>query len=235
MRSFTLWLFLIFFQVPVLIRWLLEGGRCVAMIDPALLQRAVEGDAAALRGLLEAAGGEVRNRIRGQIDKRWRASLDEDDVMQVTYLEAFLHIEQLTARDSASFLNWLTRIAENVVKDAVRGLSRQKRPDPARRIFAIDGTDSHIQLLECLGVTTTTPSREVARRDAAAVLDSAIDRLPEAYRMAVRLYDLEGKPMPEVAAKMERSIGAVHMLRARAHDRLRVELGTSSQFFSGSA
>jgi len=207
----------------------------VPVIDLSLLQRAVEGDTAALRVLLEHFGGEVRKRISGRIDKRFRASLDEDDVMQVAYLEAFLHIDQLTARDSASFLAWLTRIAENALRDAVRGLSRQKRPDPARRIVAVEGADSYVGLLECLGVTTTTPSREVARRDTAAILETAIARLPEDYKTAVRLYDLEGRPVSEVAANMGRSAGAVHMLRARAHDRLRQDLGTSSQFFSGSA
>jgi len=207
----------------------------VTAIDPTLLQRAVEGDAAALRVLLEQFGGEVRKRIIGRIDKRWRASLDEDDVMQVTYLEAFLHINQLTARDSASFLAWLTRIAENALRDAVRGLSRQKRPDPARRVVTAIGPDSYVGLLECLGVTTTTPSREASRRDAAAALETAVTRLPEDYKTAVRLYDLEGRPIAEVATKMGRTVGAVHMLRARAHDRLREDLGGASQFFSGSA
>jgi RNA polymerase sigma-70 factor (ECF subfamily) len=204
------------------------------VIDPSLLQQAVEGNATALRALLEHFGGEVRKRISGRIDKRWRSSLDEDDVMQVAYLEAFLHIDQLTARDSASFLAWLTRIAENALRDAVRGLSRQKRPDPARRVMADPDADSYVGLLGCLGVTTTTPSREVARHDAAAVLENAISRLPDAYRTVVRLYDLEGRPVAEIAAKMARSVGAVHMLRARAHDRLRQDLGTASQFFGGS-
>lgn len=203
--------------------------------DPSLLEKAVEGDAASLRILLEHFGSEVRQRLSGRIDKRWSSSLDEDDVMQVTYLEAFLHIDQLTARDSASFLGWLSRIAENALRDAIRGLSRQKRPDPARRIVATDGADSYVGLLECLGVTTTTPSREVARRDAAAILENAIARLPDAYRSAVRRYDLEGRPVAEIAAQMGRSVGAVHMLRARAHDRLREVLGTASQFFGGSA
>jgi len=207
----------------------------VAAMDPSLLQEAVEGDSTALRTLLEHFGGEVRKRISGRIDKRWRASLDEDDVMQVTYLEAFLHIDQLTSRDSASFLAWLTRIAENVLRDAVRGLSRQKRPDPARRVHAALGPDSYVGLLECLGVTTTTPSRETVRHDAAAILQTAVARLPGDYETAVRLYDLEGLPISEVAARMGRSVGAVHMLRARAHDRLRQDLGSASQFFSGSA
>ena len=114
-------------------------------------------------------------------------------------------------------------------------ISRQKRPDPARRLVTAPGQDSYVGLLDCLGVTTTTPSREAVRHDAAAILEVAITRLPEDYKTAVRLYDLEGRPATEVAAEMSRSVGAVHMLRARAHDRLRQDLGASAQFFTGSA
>jgi len=202
--------------------------------DAVLLQRAVEGDATALRTLLERFGGEVRKRIHGRIEPRWRALLDEDDVMQVAYLEAFLHIDQLTARDSISFLSWLTRIAENSLRDAVRGLTRQKRPDPARRVALPSSADSYVGLLDCLGVTTTTPSRETARIDVAGILEAAINRLPDDYQKAVRLCDLEGKAITEVAGAMGRSVGAVHMLRGRAHDRLRRDLGNASQFFTGS-
>lgn len=203
--------------------------------DDALLQLAVEGDVTALRTLLERFGSEVRQRVAGRIDKRWRALVDEDDVMQIAYLEAFLHIDQLTARDLPSFLAWLTRIAENALRDAVRGLSRQKRPNPARRVEAPSQADSYVGLLDCLGVTTTTPSREATQRDAVTVLEAAIQRLPEDYLRAVRLYDLEGRSVTDVASTMGRSVGAVHMLRARAHDRLREQLGATSQFFSGSA
>ncbi len=202
--------------------------------DTTMLERAVEGDAGALRTLLERYGGEVRARIAGGIDSRWRPVLDTDDVMQITYLEAFLHIDRLTARDSKTFLAWLTRIAENAIRDAVRGLSSQKRPSPNKRIIAPNGTSTYDNLLENLGVTTTTPSREAIIRDNSATLDAAMQRLPTDYQLVVRLYDLEGRSISEVAAAMSRSEGAVHMLRARAHDRLRNELGSAGQFFSRS-
>lgn len=203
--------------------------------DQSLLQQAVEGSAAALRVLLEQFGGQVRSRISGRIDRRWQALLDEDDVMQVAYLEAFLHIDQLTARDTPSFLSWLTRIAENAIRDAVRGLSRQKRPDSAKRLVPANSAESYVGLLDYLGVTTTTPSREATCKDAAVLLEAAIGRLPKDYQMAVRLYDLEGRSASEVAKAMGRSVGAVHMLRARAHDQLRARMGNASHFFTGSA
>lgn len=204
--------------------------------EPPLLDRAVAGDAAALRELLVTHGPRARAVIAARIDRRWRAVLDEDDVMQVAYMEAFLHIHQLTARDERSFVAWLTRIAENALRDAVRGLTRDKRPDPARRIsYTAAGAGdsrSHVALLELLGVTTSTPSRVAAVNEAAMSIEAALERLPRDYATVVRLYDLEGLSPAEVAARMNRSVGAVHMLRGRAHDRLREEMGGVSRFFS---
>ena len=97
------------------------------------------------------------------------------------------------------------------------------------------GDDSYITLLEVLGRTSTTPSRHAARREIADIVRSALDKLPADYARAVRLYDLEGRSSEEVAATLGRSVGAVHMLRARAHDRLCELLGSESKFFSDKA
>jgi RNA polymerase sigma factor (sigma-70 family) len=151
--------------------------------------------------------------------------------MQVAYIEAFLHIDQLVARDNASFVAWLTRIAENGLRDAIRGLSQQKQLTHARVETPITRIPGDVARLP--RVTTTTPSREVVKKDALGV-GIAIQLLPDDYQTAVRLYDLEGRPIADVASAMGRSVGAVHMLRGRAHERLRHSL-SSSQFFSGPA
>jgi DNA-directed RNA polymerase specialized sigma24 family protein len=41
------------------------------------------------------------------------------------------------------------------------------------------------------------------------------------------MFDLEGRPVQQIASALQRSEGAVYMLRARAHDRLREILGFS--------
>lgn len=150
--------------------------------------------------------------------------LEVADVMQVTYLEAFLQIGGFDADRGGSFESWLCRMAENNLRDAVRGLQRQKRPQPRDRVLP-SGGDSVAGLFNLLGVTTTTPSRHAAREEMDQHLSRALDALPDDYARAIRLYDLEGRSMDEVAAQMGRSPGAVHMLRARAHDRLRERLG----------
>ncbi len=200
--------------------------------DNNLVPRAIAGQEQALTLLLKQVGPQLRAKLT--IGRKWQAALDPADVLQVTYLEAFLRVRELNATTVAQFAAWITRIAENNLRDAIKELSRQKRPDPARRVQPAARADSHVMLLENVGWTSTTPSRVAAVDEARQALNSTMARLPELYQQVIRLYDLDGGSPGEVAEKMGRSIGAVHMLRARAHDRLREIFGPRSRFFSKS-
>jgi RNA polymerase sigma-70 factor (ECF subfamily) len=198
-----------------------------------LIDQAVAGDADALTALLREHGPEVARRL--QIGPMWQSMLEADDVMQVTYIEAFMQISRFDASRGMAFRAWLERIAQNNLRDAIRGLSRQKQPQPRDRVQIGGGPaggDSYDGLLEMLGTTSATPSRAAGRQETQALMERAIKSLPADYANVIRLYDLEGKPIDEVASTLERSPGAVHMLRARAHDCLRQALGTESMFFS---
>lgn len=198
-----------------------------------LVARAVGGDADALSQLLEKYGPDVEERL--QIARKWRPVLEPGDVMQVTYLEAFLQIGRFRPDQYESFPGWLRRIAENNLRDAIRGLERQKQPQPERRVEAMVGAESFVHLYETLAATSTTPSRVVGKADTKRLLEECIDQLPPDYARTIRLYDLEGRPIGEIAEQMGRSPGAVHMLRARAHERLCELLGTASGWFGSSA
>jgi RNA polymerase sigma-70 factor (ECF subfamily) len=189
------------------------------------LKRAIAGDADSLAALLEQFGPSVRARLKGRIAPHWQAVLDESDIMQVTYLEAFLDIRRFQPGGPNAFEAWLTRIARNNLQSAVRELARAKRPDPRRQLRARPGHDSRVTLLESLVGDETTPSMIVRRRESLDLLDAAVADLPADYQRVVRLCDLEGRPVAAVAAALGRSPGAVFMLRARAHDRLRTLLG----------
>jgi len=201
--------------------------------SPELLRQAAEGSTDALRELLVKHGQQVWGEIDRDIDAKWRAIIDADDVMQVTYLEAFLQLDRMTARDAAGFVAWLRSIARNNLRDAIKEQGRQKRPPPAMRLQRAGGHDSsYVTLVEHLGETTTTPSRHVAADEAARHIEAALRRLPDDYAQVVRQYDLTGRSIDDVAKALNRSPGAVHMLRARAHDRLRTLLGAETDFFS---
>lgn len=202
-------------------------------MDPAIPQ-AVAGDLEALAGLLERHGPALRARLAGRIPAPQRSVLDEEDVLQVTYLEAFLRIGAFAGDSEAAFQRWLTSIAEHNLLDALRELGREKRPDPRRRAEAVDGRtrDPSTDLLEELRASTTSPSRAASREEARAFVAQALARLPDDYEQVVRLYDLEGRSIEETAERLGRSRGAVHMLRQRAHDSLREVLGDPVRLFS---
>jgi RNA polymerase sigma factor (sigma-70 family) len=193
-----------------------------------LIARAVEGDRDALTQLLHKYGPRLRQHLR--ISRTWRGSLDAEDVLQVTYLEAFLRIRQLISREPAAFARWLRMIAENNLRNAIRDLGRNKRANPRRRLRSPTLDESTAQLLERVARTSMTASRIVTDKESQEALRQAIARLPRTYRTVVELCDLEGKSPAEVGRTLRRSAGAVHMLRARAHHRLGEILGSKSRF-----
>ena len=200
-----------------------------------LTAAALDGDREALAELLYQHDAELRACITGRIPKHLQAAFDVDDVLQVTYLEVFLRIGQFTPRGPGSFAAWLKRAAEHNCFDAIRSLKRDKRPPRHRQREATGHDDSYTTLLDTLGGTTTSPSRYAARDEAKDMLETAIGDLPPDYERVVRMFDLEGRTAPEIALAMNRSVGAIHMLKARGHDRLVELLGRSSKFFSEGA
>jgi RNA polymerase sigma-70 factor (ECF subfamily) len=198
-----------------------------------LVGSAVEGDADALSELLARHGPRIQDELK--IGRLFQSSLDPGDVMQVTYLEAFLQIRRFRPEQASSFGSWLQRIAENNLRDAIRGLERQKQPPPGRRVSNEATTDSFVGLYDQLASPSSTPSRKMARKDIHRMLQAAIERLPADYAATIRLYDLEGRTIEELCTAMGRSAGAVHMLRARAHQRLAELLGTASEWFQSGA
>ena len=196
------------------------------MITDDVVAKAAGGDAGALEELLREAAPALRAELA--IDASFRRSFDVDDVLQVSFLEAFLRIRSLERPTAAAFCSWLRRIAEHNLTDAVRALRRNKRDDAARVTRGPAGESSRTLLLAVAGEQTTASGRAEAGEQLAR-LQAAIAGLPASYRLVVEQVDLTERTVPDVAALLGRSEGAVHMLRARAHDRLRELLGPRAQ------
>jgi len=212
--------------------WPQESHAMEAQEAHRLIARAVGGDPDALTDLLTEFGPRLEAALH--FGRRWRTVIDVADVMQVTYLEAFIRITRFDP-NAGSFLRWLRTIAANNLRDAIRGLSGRNRPPPERRITMDANADSVVELFDLLNATTTTPSRVTGKNEIHLLIRAAVARLPADYRTVIQKYDLEGGSITEVAAALNRSKGAIHMLRARAHDQLRTMLGAESLFFESRA
>jgi RNA polymerase sigma factor (sigma-70 family) len=204
-------------------------GMCAA--DEVQVAAAVTGDETALTTLLERYGVSIRQGL--SISPKWRSQIDPDDVMQITYFETFLRIKDLRRTTTAGFVGWLRSIAENNLRDAVRAMECDKRPQD--RIQDCGDGDSYTTLLDRISGSTTTPSRAAGRREVQQLVEDALRKLPPDYEKVLRLCELECRTAPEAAVILGRSHGAVRMLHARAKDRLREVLMASSAYFSDTA
>lgn len=198
------------------------------------INRALAGDRQSVAELLEEFGPVVREQLDGIIPKKWQSVLSMDDLMQQTYTAVFLNIRSFESRGEGSFAAWLSTVARNTLYDALRMLEADKRGGNYRRVELPSGEEPFVVLCESLATTSSTPSRYAARHEAREAMERAILALPTEYQKLVRMYDIEGRPAAEVAAALHRSIGAMYMLRARAHRHLAAMMGTASQFLSRS-
>jgi RNA polymerase sigma-70 factor (ECF subfamily) len=200
--------------------------------DPQELDRTVAGGPDALATLMQRHGPSIARELRR--DYASLSAEDVDDVMQVTFLEAFLHFRHFDHPASGSLGGWLRSIARHNVSDLIRSRESARRPPEARRLQP--GSDESLcELLDQLAGPSGTPSRAASAREARQALELAIGMLPESYRAVIRRCDLDGQTAEAAGRELGRSAGAVYMLRARAIDRLRQILGSSSRFFSRGA
>src|SRR5438876_7034494 len=95
---------------------------------------AVQGDESALIELLDQVSVRLHAEIARDIGPRYRGLVDADDIVQVTFMEAFLRMRSFIYAGPGSFLTWLRRIAQNNLRDAIKELERDRRPPPGKRI-----------------------------------------------------------------------------------------------------
>jgi len=194
------------------------------------LKKAIAGDRKSFELLLAEVGSEVRNTL--SITEKWRSVLDADDVMQVTYMEAFMRVGRFSGDDVGAFRAWLRQIAQNNLRDAIKGLERDKRPPPGKRVQPA-ADKSYVALYDLVGTISGTPSKVAAANEIQSCIEAALAKLPPDYAKVIRLFDLEGLSGPEVGKAIGRSRGAAFMLLARAREKLADVIGSESQFFSG--
>src|SRR5688500_5820357 len=110
-------------------------------IEPALVAVAVSGDHPALEQLLLAHYDSLERRIAARLPARLQSTQAVEDILQVTFLQAFRDISRFEQRDDASFGDWLAQIADNRLYDAIKQHDCQKRGGDLRRVEEGSGSD----------------------------------------------------------------------------------------------
>jgi RNA polymerase sigma-70 factor (ECF subfamily) len=135
---------------------------------------------------------------------------DAEDLVQETYLEGFRQADQL--RDLAQCKPWLFRILRN------RFLSAERR----RRAGQLVVVEGGFENAEAAVAHERLPQLEralIGRLARPAILQ-ALGRLPEDFRTAVLLCDVDGFSYEEIAEIMQCPVGTVRSRIARARMQL---------------
>ena len=147
---------------------------------------------------------------------------DAADTTQEVFLKAFRGLHGF--RGGSSLKTWLYRIA---IREALNQRRWWRRHQSRETSFDGDGMGD-----EALGAGNDPgPFEACASRETQRAVRRALARLPQAFRSAVVLRDLEGLAYEEIAEVLEISIGTVksRILRGRRalRDLLEAELGNA--------
>lgn len=143
-----------------------------------------------------------------------RNDVDAEDVMQEAYVRAYQHLNQFAGE--ARFSTWLTKIA---VYEALGRLRRQGRTE---NLDSVLDSDRHV--MARMTSDTRDPERQAYDHELRIVLESAIDSLPEIYRMVFVLRSVEGLSVAETAGCLDIGAEAVKTRLHRARSLLRKDL-----------
>jgi RNA polymerase sigma-70 factor (ECF subfamily) len=139
------------------------------------------------------------------------------DITQETFLRAFKAIAKF--RGEASVKTWLFRIAINLSRNRYRWWKRRKR-DKTVSLDSLVGAAER-PLSEIVPSDSLNPEDDVIRKERALSLHDAIGRLPDHFREAIVLCDIQGVAYEEIASILEMNIGTVKSRISRGRERLR--------------
>ena len=134
---------------------------------------------------------------------------DAEDLTQEAYLRAYRSFA--TYNRQMPFESWFFRILSNLFIDLLRRRPKQK---PLSLDQSMSDEENDDNLLLQLPDENSNPERNLLETVMDEKLQNALARLPEAFRVAVLLCDVEDKSYEEIADIMGSSIGTV---RSRIH------------------
>lgn len=178
--------------------------------DLLLVERTLAGDQRAFELLVV----KYQRRIQRLIGRMVRDVDLVEDIAQETFIRAYRALHQF--RGDAQFYTWLYRIAVNTAKKALMELKH----DPTVSESALRASDDEDETSHARNEPTTdeTPESVLAAKEIGAVVNAAMDALPDDLRQAVVLREIEGLSYEEIAVAMDCPIGTVRSRIFRARE-----------------
>jgi len=191
-------------------RLLGQDAKNLPISDEEVVQRLRAGET----GLFEVIMRRYNQRLYRVARAILRDDAEAEDVMQQAYVNAYRHLDQFAGR--ALFSTWLTKIAVHEALARARRKGRFEEPE------AVD--DSNGDAMSGLKSSGPDPERQAFAGELRALIESAIEALPEHYRAVFVMREVEGLSTAETAECLEESEDVVKTRLHRARMLLRREL-----------
>ena len=186
---------------------MLEGWGVLS--DEQVVSRVIAGQTALFEVLMRRHNERLYRAARAIL----RNEHEAEDVMQQAYVNAYTHLRQFDGR--SRFSTWLTRIAVHEALARVRRRNRSTTMD-AEHTATPERSPTAVPALD--------PERLTFSRELGALMETAIDRLPDGTREVFVLREIEGMNTEEVADTLEVSEAVVKTRLSRARRALRRDL-----------
>ena len=176
--------------------------------DEQLVRRAQAGDVRAFEMLVV----KYQRRVERLIARFVRDVDLVADISQETFLRAWRGLASF--RGESAFYTWLYRIAVNSAKRALEGLQRDPVVTESSLVRGGDDEDQEPLLDRTAPSDGVTPESLLAGKELAAAVQAAVAALPEEFRRALELREVEGLAYEEIAQALVCPVGTV---RSRIH------------------
>ena len=156
------------------------------------------------RQITERVWHDLHTDLLGFIRRRVSDEAQADDLLQDVFVRIHDRID--TLKDSDRFRAWVYQITRNVVTDYFRSKDRNTTPSPLSEPVADASADANLNA------------------EVAGWLSEMVDDLPDSYREAVKLSELDGMRQKQVAETLNLSISGAKSRIQRGRQMLKEAL-----------
>ncbi len=175
-----------------------------------MIQAARDGDLDSFNRLVLAYQDLVYNQAYRMIGEEESA----DDATQNAFISAYNHLGSFRG---GSFKAWLLRIVTNACYDELR---RRKRR-PTIPLEPLDDSGEEVESPSWMVDPADRPEEQVQRVELQNAIQHCLDKLPDDFRSAVVMVDVQGLDYSEAAESIGTPVGTIKSRLARARLRLR--------------
>ncbi len=178
--------------------------------DQQVVQRVMDGEKELFEILLRRYNQRLFRMIRSYIS----SEADVRDLMQEAYVKAYLKLEQFN--NKSSFSTWLIRIGIN---EALQHIRKNKH-----RWQKYGHDESLENIYQLPDNNQMNPEKQSITKETRHLVEQAVDRLPEKYRVVFVMHQVEGLSNREIAQCLQLTDSNVKVRLHRAKNLLKEEL-----------